>query len=218
MDPKAQDTRCRRVIGLAVEVHRNLGPGLLETVYETCLCHEPTQAGIGFERQKKLPVVYQGHVLDREFKIDVVAEQALVVEVKAVRQIRTVHEARLMTYLRLTGHRLGLLLNFNEPALKDGIWRRRVRARRDGGGDRRTRCSTRTASSGSPISVQIRSAAGAWVRRGSGSSDCPGGHTQRRDAWLENRSFRPCRGIGVNRPVGPGAHAPDGSCKARWRR
>jgi GxxExxY protein len=90
------------------------------------LRHELAQAGIGFERQKKLPVVYKGRVLDCEFKIDIVVEQALVVEVKAVQQVLPVHEARLMTCLRLTGHRLGLPLNFNEPTLKDGIQRRRV--------------------------------------------------------------------------------------------
>ena len=116
----------RRVIGCAIEVHRTLGPGLLEGVYEACLCHEFTQAGMRFVRQQKLPVIYKGHPVECDLRIDVVVEQILVPEIKSVAQILPVHEAQLLTYLRVSGLKIGLLLNFNEETLKQGIRRRLI--------------------------------------------------------------------------------------------
>ena len=115
-----------RVIGCAIEVHRTLGPGLMESVYEACLCHELALAGLRFERQRRVPVVYKDARLDLDFRADVVVEDALLLEIKAVRDILPLHEAQLLTYLRLTGIKLGLLLNFNVPVLKDGMRRRRL--------------------------------------------------------------------------------------------
>jgi GxxExxY protein len=114
----------RRVIGCAIEVHRTLGPGLLESVYEACLCHELTWAGIAHARQQKLPVIYKGDHVDCDLKIDVIVEQSLVLEIKSVQQILPVHEAQLLTYLRVSGFPLGLLLNFDEETMKQGIRRR----------------------------------------------------------------------------------------------
>jgi GxxExxY protein len=114
----------RRVIGCAIEVHRTLGPGLLEAAYEVCLCHELAHAGIAFVRQHKLPVIYKGHPVECDLKIDVIVEQTLVLEIKSVSQILPVHEARLLTSLRVSGLKMGLLLNFNEETLKQGIRRR----------------------------------------------------------------------------------------------
>jgi GxxExxY protein len=115
-----------RVIGAAIEVHRALGPGLLEAVYKACLCEELTQAGIRFTRQEKLPVIYKGRTIDCDLRMDLVVEKSQVLEVKAVQQILPVHEAQLLTYLKISGIPLGLLLNFNEATLKDGIRRRRL--------------------------------------------------------------------------------------------
>ena len=112
-----------RVIGLAIEVHRHTGPGLLESVYEECLCHELTLQGIHFERQKPLPVKFKGVMLDCGYRLDLVVSDAVVVEIKAVETILTVHEAQILTYLKLGGWRVGLLMNFNVPVLKDGIQR-----------------------------------------------------------------------------------------------
>ena len=111
----------QRVIGCAVEVHRTLGPGLLEGIYEACLCHELTVAGLAFLRQLRLPLVYKGHPIDYDMRIDVLVEQTLVLEIKSVHQLLPVHEAQLLTYLRVSGLKLGLLLNFNEETLKQGI-------------------------------------------------------------------------------------------------
>jgi GxxExxY protein len=114
----------RRVIGCAIEVHRTLGPGLLESVYEACLCHELELARMEFLRQVRLPIAYKGHRIDADLIIDVLVEQSLVLEIKAVAQILPVHEAQLLTYLRVSGLRMGMLLNFNEETLKQGIRRR----------------------------------------------------------------------------------------------
>ena len=112
------------IIGAGIAVHRELGPGLLESAYEECLCHELTLRGITYERQVPLPVVYKGVRLDCGYRIDLVVEDTVVVELKAVDVFLPVHEAQLLTYLRLTDKRIGLLLNFNVPALRDGIIRR----------------------------------------------------------------------------------------------
>lgn len=112
------------VIGAAIEVHRVLGPGLLESAYEECLCRELTLREVSFERQVPLPVVYKEVKLDCGYRMDIVVSKALVVEVKSVDAIAPIHEAQLLTYLKLSGIRVGLLLNFNVPLLKDGILRR----------------------------------------------------------------------------------------------
>lgn len=124
MDMNNETTLTRRVIGCAIEVHKTLGPGLLEVIYETCLCREFTRNGIQFDRQRKLPVYYKGEPVDCDLKIDIVVEDALVIEVKAVQQVLPVHEAQLLTYLRVSGLPLGLLLNFNKETMKQGIRRR----------------------------------------------------------------------------------------------
>jgi len=124
-----RDTEAQRnaltdmVIGAAIEVHRALGPGLLESAYETCLYHELGQRQIHFQRQLELPVAYKNISLDCGYRIDVVVEKQLVLELKAVEKLLPVHEAQLLTYLKLTGLHTGLLLNFNVPMLKNGIRR-----------------------------------------------------------------------------------------------
>jgi GxxExxY protein len=112
-----------RVIGCAIEVHRHLGPGLLESAYVDCLCFELGAAGLAFQRQVDLPVVYKGMPLAAAYRLDILIANRLVVEVKSVERILAVHEAQLLTYLRLSGHRAGLLPNFNHAVLKEGIRR-----------------------------------------------------------------------------------------------
>jgi GxxExxY protein len=112
-----------RVIGLAIEVHRETGPGLLESVYEGCLCQELASAGIPFERQVGVPVFYKGTKLEAGFRADIVVDRAVILEIKAAKAILPVHEAQLQTYLRMSGIRVGLILNFNARRLKDGVCR-----------------------------------------------------------------------------------------------
>ncbi len=112
-----------RILAACIEVHRELGPGLLESAYEECLCHELNLATIPFERQLPLPVVYKGLRLDCGYEMDLVVDQRVVVELKAVEKLLPIHEAQLMTYLKLGGYRVGLLINFNVPVLRDGIKR-----------------------------------------------------------------------------------------------
>src|SRR6516164_7955795 len=107
-----------RVIGSAMDVHRQIGPGLLETVYEECLCFELKQARIAYRRQVPLPVFYKGVQLECGYRMDVVVEHRLVVEIKAVERLLPIHEAQMLTYLRLSGLPIALLLNFNSIALK----------------------------------------------------------------------------------------------------
>jgi len=116
-------TRSPAVIGLAMEVHRALGPGLLESAYEECLCYELTSHGIRFSRQVPLPVIYKSVRLDCAYKLDLAIEDVLIAELKTVERILPVHEAQLLTYLRLSGTTTGLILNFHVPVLKDGIRR-----------------------------------------------------------------------------------------------
>ncbi len=111
------------VIGLAIEVHRALGPGLLESAYQECLCYELKANGLAFGRQVALPVVYKSVKLDCGYRMDLVVDDRLVVELKTVEKILPIHEAQLLTYLRLSGIRTGLLLNFNTAVLKNGIKR-----------------------------------------------------------------------------------------------
>ncbi len=113
-----------KIIGAAIEVHRTLGPGLLESAYQVCMEHESTLQKISFERQVDLPLNYKGIDLDAGYVIDLIFDKRVVVELKAVERVLPVHEAQLLTYMKLTGIRVGLLLNFNVPVLKDGIYRR----------------------------------------------------------------------------------------------
>jgi GxxExxY protein len=111
------------VIGAGIEVHKILGPGLLESTYEKCLCHEFDLRKIPYERQKELPVEYKGIKLDCGYRLDIVVANRLIVELKACESLQPIHEAQLLTYLKLTGIKLGLLINFNVPVLKQGIKR-----------------------------------------------------------------------------------------------
>ncbi|KKM24167.1 hypothetical protein LCGC14_1607890 [marine sediment metagenome] len=113
------------VIGAAIEVHKALGPGLLESAYEECLCRELELElrGIPFERQKELPIEYRGAKLDCGYRLDIVVAGRLILELKACENLQPIHEAQLLTYLKLTGIKYGLLINFNVPVLKDGIRR-----------------------------------------------------------------------------------------------
>lgn len=112
-----------KIIGLAIEVHRTLGPGLLESAYEECLSYELTQSAIPHARQVPLPLIYKQVRLDCHYKIDFIINQTLILEIKAVDQIHPIHEAQLLTYLRLSGHPIGLILNFHSVVLKHGIRR-----------------------------------------------------------------------------------------------
>jgi len=111
------------VIGAAIEVHKNLGPGLLESVYEECLCRELDLRKVSYERQKELPVEYKGIKLDFAYRLDMVIGNRVIVELKACESVQPIHEAQLLTYLKLTGTKVGLLINFNVPVLKEGIKR-----------------------------------------------------------------------------------------------
>jgi len=117
------DELSHRVIGCALEVHRNLGPGLLESTYEQCLAHELATAGIPFKLQCGLPVEYKGLKLDCGYRIDVLVDDLIIVELKSVDVILPIHKAQLLTYMKLSGVRIGLLMNFNVKYLKDGIVR-----------------------------------------------------------------------------------------------
>ncbi|HEY3341566.1 MAG TPA: GxxExxY protein [Anaerolineae bacterium] len=112
------------VIGAAIEVHRVLGPGLLESAYEECLCKELTIRHVPFERQRFLPVEYKGIQVDCGYRLDFLVRELVIVELKAVDVLLPIHEAQLMTYLKLGGWHLGLLINFNVDVLKHGIKRR----------------------------------------------------------------------------------------------
>ena len=113
-----------QIIGAAIEVHKQLGPGLLESAYEQCLCHELHLRGIQFQRQVPLPVAYKGLKLDCGYHLDLVVEDAVILELKAVEKILPVHEAQLLTYLKLTGKKIGLIINFNVDMLTRGIVRK----------------------------------------------------------------------------------------------
>jgi GxxExxY protein len=112
-----------KLIACAIEVHRHLGPGLLESAYEECFCHELKLGSVAFERQKQLPLEYKGIKLDCGYRMDVVADDKAVVEIKYVERILPVHEAQLLTYLKLSGLRVGLIINFHTRFIKDGIKR-----------------------------------------------------------------------------------------------
>ena len=113
-----------RIIGLAMRVHRCLGPGLLEAVYETCLCYELERAGIAFRRQVSLPLEYEGVRMECGYVADVIVEEQVILEIKSVERTLPVHEAQLLTYLKIGQCSVGLLINFNTVSLTDGITRR----------------------------------------------------------------------------------------------
>jgi GxxExxY protein len=113
----------REIIGAAIEVHRALGPGLLESAYQKCLARELALRGLAFEQEKELPVEYKGTLLDCGYRLDFLVAGKVVLELKAVDEIHPVHKAQLLTYLKLTGCQIGLLINFNVPLLKQGIQR-----------------------------------------------------------------------------------------------
>jgi len=117
------NTLSGEVIGAAIEVHRVLGPGLLESAYELALERELVLRGMSVERQKAVPLEYKGTALGDGFRIDLLVQDLLIVEVKAVECILAVHEAQLLSYLRLTDKRLGFLINFNEKTIKEGVKR-----------------------------------------------------------------------------------------------
>ena len=119
-----EEATTQQIIGAAIEVHRELGPGLLESAYEECLCYEFSLRGLGFRRQVDLPVKYKQVHLDFSYRMDLVVDDRVIVEVKCLEAILRVHEAQLLTSLRLTGKRVGLLLNFHVPVMKRGIVRR----------------------------------------------------------------------------------------------
>jgi GxxExxY protein len=111
----------KAVVDAAFKVHTAMGPGLLESVYSICLAHELRQRGLVVEREAKLPIVYDGVTLDAGLRLDLIVEACVIVETKAVERMIPVFDAQLLTYLKLTGHVLGLLINFNVPLIKDGI-------------------------------------------------------------------------------------------------
>jgi GxxExxY protein len=121
--PEFVDAVARQVVDAAIEVHRTLGPGLTEPVYEVCLCYELSKRGLSFVTQHPVPVIYKGIRLDADLRLDVLVEDCVLVELKSVENLIPVFEAQLLTYLKLTGKRLGLLINFNVPLLKNGIKR-----------------------------------------------------------------------------------------------
>jgi GxxExxY protein len=120
---KNEDALTETIIGAAIEVHKALGPGLLESAYENCLCHELGLHQIAFEKQKPLPLSYKGIQLDCGYRLDIVVDNRIVVEVKSVDHLERIHFAQLLTYLRLTDLKVGLLINFNVPVLVDGLKR-----------------------------------------------------------------------------------------------
>ena len=111
------------VIGAAVDIHRTLGPGLLESAYEACLAFELAEHGLKIEQQKPLPVVYRGVKLDCGYRLDILVEEAVIVEVKSIDRLAPIHKAQLLSYLKLSGCKVGLLINFNVKVLKDGVVR-----------------------------------------------------------------------------------------------
>ncbi len=117
------DELSKEIIGAAIEVHRRLGPGLLESAYEECLCCELSLRGIEFKRQVSLPVVYKGVKLDCGYRLDLLVGDLVILELKSVEKIEPIHEAQLLTYLRLRDSWLGLIINFNVKLLKDGVRR-----------------------------------------------------------------------------------------------
>ena len=122
LDPKLESIGTA-IVDACITVHRELGPGLLESAYEACLVHELTDRGLSVERQKSLPVMYRGAQIEAGYRLDLLVEGCVVLELKAVDELNKIHYAQLLTYLKLSGHRLGFLINFNAVPLKNGIRR-----------------------------------------------------------------------------------------------
>ncbi|MEW5945484.1 MAG: GxxExxY protein [bacterium] len=118
-----EDELSYQIVGAAIEVHKTLGPGLLESAYEVCLCRELELKKLRFEKQVPLPVEYKGLSLDCGYRMDIVVEDLVIIELKTVDKIIPIHDAQLLTYLKLSGKKLGMILNFNVPIMKDGIKR-----------------------------------------------------------------------------------------------
>ncbi|HZK99149.1 MAG TPA: GxxExxY protein [Caulobacteraceae bacterium] len=118
-----EESVARTLVDAGLKVHRALGPGLLESAYEHCLAHELRARGLSLERQVLLPIVYDGATIDAGYRLDLIVERAIVVEVKSVDALSRVHEAQILTYLKLSGCRIGFLMNFNVPLFKEGIRR-----------------------------------------------------------------------------------------------
>jgi len=117
------DRLSEKVIGCAIAVHRELGPGLLESVYRDCLLYELTSQHLRVERECPVPIVYRGHRIRNDLKLDLLIERSLVVEVKAIERLHPIHQAQVITYLKLSGYPAGLLMNFNAPSLRAGLKR-----------------------------------------------------------------------------------------------
>ena len=118
-----KDILTGKIIGAAIEVHKILGPGLLESIYEDCLCHELKLREITFERQKPVDINYKDLKMSSGYRIDLIVEGSVVVELKAVREMNAIFEAQLLTYMKISGCKKGLIINFNVPVLKDGLKR-----------------------------------------------------------------------------------------------
>jgi GxxExxY protein len=112
-----------QIVGAAIAVHRELGPGLLESTYKACLLYELVQRGLRVEPEKPMSVVYKGTILDCGYRLDILVERCVIVELKVVERLEPIHAAQLLTYLKLSGHRVGLLINFNVQLLRDGLRR-----------------------------------------------------------------------------------------------
>jgi len=123
MHPDDRDPETAAIIGAAIEVHRHIGPGLMESAYEVCLCEEFRLRGVSFERQVQLPICYIGAHIDCAYRMDLLVNGAVVLELKSVESLLTIHKAQLITYLKLSKVRKGLIINFNVAVLKDGIVR-----------------------------------------------------------------------------------------------
>jgi GxxExxY protein len=117
------DRIAREVVDAAFKVHSALGPGLLESAYEACLAHELTKRGYSVERQKPQPVIYEGLEIEVGYRLDLIVENLIIIELKAVEQLAPIHQAQLLTYLKLSNKQIGFLINFNVPLIKDGIRR-----------------------------------------------------------------------------------------------
>jgi GxxExxY protein len=121
-----KDSLTPKIIAAAIEVHKNLGPGLLESVYESSLEHELLLQGMEVQRQLSVPFTYKGIELNLDYRLDLLIEDEIIIEIKSVSEVKAIHKAQLLTYLRLRGGGIGLLLNFNVSLLKDGIYRLKV--------------------------------------------------------------------------------------------
>jgi len=120
---KREESIAEKIVDAAYTVHKILGPGLLEKVYEVCFCHELSKRGLNYKRQVDIPIVYDGMTFDEGLRLDVLVEELIICELKAVDQMNSVWEAQIISHLKLTGKRLGFLINFNVPLIKDGIKR-----------------------------------------------------------------------------------------------